>query len=319
MATTDTTVVATGGDMRRADIEAWLDERHVPWTYDPKLPVGDVDQVASLGNQARLEPLSEEVVDRYQADMERGDQFPPIVARRHGKRLILIGGNHRLAAALRANLPTVAAYVTTCAPEMAVRLTYEDNRRHGFAPSEEERLYQAVHLVNTGYSQAEAAEVTGVHPSKVNRAVALNGADTRATAAHINGWARMAKTTRWRLDAIRSDPVFEAAAQLCADTNMTSSDVYELVTKLNNTRSEKAALHIVAVEVDARAHDVQETAGGLIRKTTPRTKLLGALTTITGLDGRDIAASCATPDQAAALSRQIGTAVTMLQSFAKAL
>src|SRR5689334_10226051 len=87
------------GTGRRPDVEAWLAERHVPYTFDPALEVGSVDQVASLANQARLEPLDPDVVERYAADMARGDHFPPVLARQQGKKIVLLGGNHRLAAA----------------------------------------------------------------------------------------------------------------------------------------------------------------------------------------------------------------------------
>lgn len=128
---------------RDASIEAWLDERKLTYEYNETLPLSRIDRAASLSNQARLEPLDEEVVERYAADMERGDIFPPLVARRSGRKLILIGGNHRTTAATRANLVSFPVYIVDVDAEGATALTYEDNRRHGLPPSEEERLLQA--------------------------------------------------------------------------------------------------------------------------------------------------------------------------------
>lgn len=304
---------------RRADVEAWLDERHVQWEFVEALPVDQIDQVASLGNQARLEPLSEEVVDRYAADMERGDKFPPIVARRHGRRLVLVGGNHRTAAARRAQIQHLAAYVITVEPEMAVRLTYEDNRRHGLPPSEEERLHQAVHLVNNGYSQVQAAELAGVSVPKVNNAIGLARANQRASTMGVRGWDRLPKSVRTRIQNVHSDPVFAAAAQLAADTAMTQPDADKLIVRLNATRSEAAALQVVDEETTRRAGDVGKTAGGVIRKATARTKLLGAITTATSLTPGAVAQACATPDQRDALKKQVTSAIRALETIAKEL
>lgn len=304
---------------RRAEIEAWLDERRVKWEFIDQLPVDQIDRIASLGNQARLDPLSEEVVDRYAADMERGDLFPPIVVRRSGKRLILIGGNHRTAAAERTQRAALPAYVIDVEPEMAVRLTYEDNRRHGLPPSEEERIYQAVHLVNNGYTQTAAADTVGVSAKKLAQAIGAARADRRAAEHRIKGWERIPKSVRWRIDQLRSDPVFAAAAQLVCDTNMATSDSFVLITKLNNTRSEADALTVIDLEAQQRAGQAQRSAGGVIRKATPRSRLLTALGTIAGLNGGDIAASCATPDQRAQLKRQVRSTITALEAVAKEL
>lgn len=305
------------------DIEAWLDERHVAYEFHPALSVSDVDAGASLANQARLEALNEEVVDRYAADMERGDHFPPIIVNkvrgRRATRLVLIGGNHRLTAAMRAKIPTLPAYVVEAEPEMVVRLTFEDNRRHGFPPSEEERLFQAAHLVATGYSQTQAAEVCGVSLGKLNRALSLQGADQRAKDLGVKSWTSMPKTTRWRLGAVQSDPVFAGAAQLAVDTAMQANDIYELVTRLNKCRSDKDGLELVAAEREIRSAAAQETGGGAIRKSTARSKLLGGLSVVRYIDPKEAAAACSTDVQKVDLVKKVDDAIRHLQAVKKAL
>jgi hypothetical protein len=305
------------------DIEAWLDDRRVHWTFVPELAVDSIDAAASLANQARLEPLNEEVVDRYAADMERGDRFPPIIVNRvvtrRGERLVLVGGNHRLAGAGRAKRSTLAAYVVEAEPDMVVRLTFEDNRRHGLPPSEEERLFQAAHLVATGYSQGQAAEVCGVSVGKLQRAMSLQGADRRAHDLGVKRWSTMPKTTRWRLGNIQADPVFATAAQLAVDTAMDSKAIFELVTRLNSCRSEADALAAVATEAEAMTERAQASGGGAIRKATPRSKFLSGLGSVRHLQPVDIAAACATPVQAADLSKRIDDTIKHLQAVKKAL
>jgi uncharacterized ParB-like nuclease family protein len=301
----------------RPDIEAWLTECRVAWEFDPALPVDTVDQVGSLANQARLEPLDADVVDRYAADMERGDQFPPVIVRRQGKRLILLGGNHRLAGAKQAKRETLPAYVVTCEPEMATRLMYEDNRRHGLPPSEAERLHQAVHLIETGYTQKQAAQTVGVSASKLDVALGAARADRRAQLLGIKGWENLPKSSRWRLGGLRSDPAFQALAQLAVDTNMGNGEVGMLVTRVNNARSDTDALEIVGMESEARAHLAQRKAGGMIRrKAPPHATLGGHLAGIASLDPSDVAASCTSADQRATLRRRIGDTVKRLNAIA---
>lgn len=314
--------MAIAADMPAAghpDIEAWLDERRVAWTYHPQLAVDQVDRLAGLNNQARLEPLSDEVVDRYAADMERGDQFPPIIVRRVGKKLVPIGGNHRLAAAGRAKRAALAAYEIVCEPETALRLSYEDNRRHGLPPSEDERLAQAVHLVGTGYTHAQAAEVCGVHRSKLGAAIARQRADQRALDLGVKGWGTLTKGIRARFENVRSDPVFKEAAQLAVDARMSPADVERLVGRINQARSDADALALVGIEAEQQAAAAQQTANGTVRKTTARSKLLTSMGGVLAADPQTVRQSCATDDQRRQLRARVTDALTKLAEIHKAL
>lgn len=316
MAVTETAAELIG---RRPDVEAWLDERHVKWMFDGALPLRKVDAIASMANQARLEPLNEEVVDRYAADMERGDQFPPIVVNKvttkRGTRLVLVGGNHRLAAAGRANVATLPAYVVEAEPEMVVRLTFEDNRRHGLPPGEEERLFQASHLVANGYTYAAAADVCGVAVGKVQRFIATRETDERAKRLSVRGWTKAPKTSRWRLGMIRSDPVFQAAATLAIDGLFSNSVVMELVTKINAARSEEEAFGVIASEEEVQRAKIQAATS----RSTPRSKFLAGLATARHLDPAEIKAACATPVHKADVVKRIDDTIRHLQAVRREL
>lgn len=315
MAVTELTAV----EGHHPEIEAWLAARHVTWLYDPALAVKAVDAIASLANQARLEPLDEEVVDRYSADMARGDVFPPIIANRvrtkRSERLVLIGGNHRLAAATRAKVATLAAYVIEAEPETVARLTIEDNRRHGLPPSEEERLFQAAHLVANGYTLAGAGEVCGVSDGKVQRYVSLRSTDERARRLGIKRWDKVSRSSRWRLGIIRSDPVFAAAAVLVVDGLFAAGIVAELVARINAARSEEEAFAVIASTEEVQRAKLQSTT----QRATPRSKLLGGLATVRHLDPADIKASCASPVQRADTLKRIDDTIRHLQAVRKVL
>jgi hypothetical protein len=304
---------------RQHDVEDWLNGHHIPWRYEPDLAVGDVDANASLANQARLEALSEEVVDRYAADMERGDTFPPIVVNRirsrRGERLVLVGGNHRLTAALRAGVPTLAAYVIDAPPELVFRLTIEDNRRHGYPPTESERTMQAAHLVALGYSRGDAAAICGISIDKVQRHFAVTDVDTRASGLGIARWERVPKTTRYRLGAVRSDTVFEAIARHVIDGTLANvvTVIGELVARANKAATDADALAIVEHTV------ATAKAKGDGRSNTARSRLLGGLGTVRFTDPAEVAGSCATSVQRVDLAKRIDDTIRHLQAVKKAL
>lgn len=323
---TDTT---TGTDvLRDPRIEAWLDERHTTWHWNPTIPIDTIDQAASLANQARLEALDPDVVDRYAADMARGDQFPPIVAHRRStrsRRLVLIGGNHRLAAAHQAGLTTLPGYIVEAEPETVVTLTYEDNRRHGLPPSDAERVAQAIHLIDTGnYTQEAAAALVGIPAPKISTARSIVKADRRATDMGLGPtFTSMPKSARYQLGQLRSDPVFDQAARLAADAGMTVTAISELVSSLTRAGSDQAALEIIGTEQEVRRTDIQNRggrSGGGKRVVSARAQLAGALSKILyETSPAEVAAACATGQQRADLNKQIKAAATKLFEISKAL
>src|SRR4051812_39000956 len=101
---------------RRPDIEADLTDKYaVSWEYLENVGANQFDIETSLKNQARFEPLHEETVEEYAEAMGRGDLFPAVVAirRRKNGKLVIIDGNHRLAAAQRADVPLSVYEVAT--------------------------------------------------------------------------------------------------------------------------------------------------------------------------------------------------------------
>jgi hypothetical protein len=198
-------------------------------------------------------------------------------------------------------------YVVEAEPEMATRLMYEDNRRHGLPPSDDERIAQAVHLIDTGWTIKAAAECVGVSTGKIDRARAVTIADRRARTLHVDGWTQLPKSSKWRLGSIRSDPVFAEASKLVIASGLDSTKTYELATRLNEARSDAAALKAINTELEVLRSQIQSKAGGntVRQPTTPRTRLLSAISSMGACDPADVAAGCANADQAASLGRMI--------------
>lgn len=301
----------------------WLDELHIPHRYLEAIDMTLIDDKASLANQARRDPIIVEVVERYTDDMRRGDTFPPVIVRGRPRspRFTVLSGNHRVAAARTAGVK-LAAHVVECTDEIALRIAYEDNRRHGLPPSDVERLDQAVHLIALGWTQGAAAAAVGVSENKVSRARAAVEAAQRATALDVEGFGRLGATTRSRLSSLRSDPVFAAASKLVLEADLGTEHVYPLVTELNDTRSDDAALKLIDSKRDEHLERIQIAAAGKTVKrgaaTSPRARLTGALGVIASVDPKVIA-SGTLPDQRKALCERLHAAAFHLMEIHKAL
>lgn len=296
------TVTETTAAGRDAALEAWLDELHVECTFEPSLPLELVDVKASLRNQARIgEPLIGEVVDRYRADMERGDQFPPLLARRpsaRSKKLVLLGGNHRHAAAVAAKRTTHPAYIVQCEPETGTLLCYGDNRRHGMPPSRAERIRQAVHLVAMGWTGQDAAAAVGVQGSEVSTARKVEEGRLRAERLEVPGWGALPASTRVELARIDLDGPFTEAVKLVTAARLSATDTTKLCQQIRSAGSESEALRRIGAELEERRQDIQKSVGGRARpQRTHFGALNGMIDTAMDLDAGKIRASA--PDQVA--------------------
>lgn len=303
---------------RHAPTEAWLDERGIAWTFEPAMPLGRIDRAASLANQARLEPLDEEVVDRYAADYERGDRFPPLIVYPKGRdgAVVLIGGNHRTAGATKAKRKTHPAYIVDVAADRVLPLTYEDNRRHGLPPGDDERVLQALHLIGArGLTQEEAAAVVGLSIFKMKQGVGLAKAERRAKEAALASWSTLAKTSRWRLSSIESDVVFAEAARLAVLHEMGSADIDSLVRQVNAADDDHEALLIVGETEEALTNAPRRRyrAGA----NTPRARMLEALRIVASLDPIAIVRGCADDEQRRVLHDQILRAARVMGTVAE--
>jgi uncharacterized ParB-like nuclease family protein len=312
-------------DVKRIpDLEEWLDERGIPWTLEPALRVEHVDAVASLANQARLVQLNEPVVDQYAADMERGEKLPPIVVRKAGRTLVAVGGNHRLAAARRAGIDTLAAYVIEVDDHQALLLSIEDNRRHGLPLTDAERIHHAVALVNgleggRVHSAAEAAEICGIALAKLRNVLAADRARARCADLDL-ATGGMSLTTLAKLDSLGDDELFGAAVDAVATGAVLAKEVGDVVARLREAPSTKDAL--------AFLHEFTGGADGRVRppsghppsaKRQPRARLLIDLDRLLGYDPAEVAADCRTPEQARQIVNQINVAARRLKAIQDAV
>src|SRR4051794_7344644 len=62
--------------LQSQDIETWLDEAGVEWTFLTSIPLDQIDFEKSLPTQARFVALAQSVVDRNAEAITAGDKFP---------------------------------------------------------------------------------------------------------------------------------------------------------------------------------------------------------------------------------------------------
>lgn len=298
-------------------LERLLEQRCEMWEFVPELDLDKLDVAASLANQARLESLNEEAVERYQADMERGDVFPPILVHRRrtkrGEKLVILGGNHRTAAARKAKRRRLSAYLIEADGDAVLRLMYEDNRRHGLPPTDEERVMAAQHLMEIGDTIKEAAAAVGIGVSKLKQHLDVVLADQRAAQFSLPKWRQLPHSTRWRLGQIRYDRVFEKAARLASVANLRSNEVFELVTLVNAAETVTESLDRLTEQrklLGNRVRGEEEQPG---RTTTAKRKLISAMQEIRMIDPAEAAAGFETADQRHVVSDQIKQTARILQ------
>jgi hypothetical protein len=225
---------------QRPDIEHRLTELGFTWEYHPGLPLDEFNSEKSLRNQARLgNPLKPDVVDRYRAALANGAKFPAVVAATQpsGGHLI-VDGNHRYAAcSQRKGIDTYL--IIDGDPQGITMLTFESNTTHGLATSEEERLHQALWMVDNGMSMEEAARRVGLRSSTVRSANTMHQAAMRADAAGIDRreWDRLSVAHRQRLSAISTDEGFAGLTKMAIAAKLSTAEVNEHVKTMGELRS----------------------------------------------------------------------------------
>jgi uncharacterized ParB-like nuclease family protein len=244
--------------------EKWLQGHGLDFAMK-EVHLTEIDRDASHRNQARVgAPVNDDTVILYATAMEKGDEFPAAVLyqRKDGK-YIVIDGNHRIAAADLKGAKSYPGYVIENPSDVQVRmLTYEANTKHGLPTSLDERVQQAVHLVNLGSKPEEAARMLGVPASRLGSALRVTKADQRAAELNVNKrWTSLPKTMRIRLDTIQNDNVFHALTELVMTTGVKTQEMDKIVPRIRAKRTEQDMMAIVAEEYQRRKEEVRVTAG----------------------------------------------------------
>lgn len=278
---------------RDSKIEQLLDHYNVQYDFLAGVAVSQIDIDGSRSNQARFKALDDETVAIYTAALEKGSQFPPVVAYKgnkgKAKRWTVIDGNHRTEAHRRAR-KSLDMYTlgNETPPDIIQFLTFEFNLQNGLNYTAAERVSHAADLVeNYGVSQRKAAERYGVAVTKLGFDLTLRSADRRAIEADIDAriWDGLPVTSKVRLNAIRTDEVLKIAATLACQARLGTLDVGKLVTELAKVTNIEKQKAILREKRDAWSDKILATKAGKKKATehTPKHRLALGLSQLVGL------------------------------------
>lgn len=257
---------------QREDIENWLDEKGVLWSFVPDASLDKFDLDKSLRNQARInQVLSPERLETYVEAMKRGDQFPAIIAYKVDGKYVAIDGNHRLHAAKESEQPvSVYELDAKTKPNTIITMTYEANAKHGLPNSVEDRQLHAVYLLRSGASNQEnVAASLNLSKAQVSSAWQKAKADDRANRVGLlpRHWDSFSTGVKARLGAVRTDEGFEALADLVWRAQLTAKEVDQHVTEINRSRSGVEQRKEVERLKTVYRTRIQNTGGGTLSRT----------------------------------------------------
>ncbi len=274
-----TTTSVSEQEASTVTVEAWLQRRGVKYAAATGIPMAMIDTKRSRANQARKDPLVSDSVDRFAQGMRAGRPFPPIVVFSLGNKLVIVDGNNRHEAAVRAKREFIHGIVIdpTTDGDLIQLLTVEANSSHGHTPPVEWRVRQAQGLTQRGFSDNEAAEAAGITPLQLKNARSAAEADGRARKLGIHGFADLSQTHKKDLNVLKADPVFFAAAKLVTTERLNHEQTKALIRDIKAGRSEAEQLAIVAEQ--AASYELEQATKKAMKKgvSSPKNSLAAGI------------------------------------------
>lgn len=308
--------------MKDSKAEQMLEAHMVDYFYIDDVDISQVDVETSLRNQARIDPpLHQDTVTTYAEAMKDGAEFPAVVGYYDDDdKIILIDGNHRISAYLKAGVETIDVYIVEAAQDVIQALTYMANATHGRPPSEEERIHHAIHLRDLGYNNKEAARAVGLTEHKVSQAWQLEAQMRRARRLGIHKAVQaLNKEIRTKINPIQSDNVFKALVTfLTASKGLTRIEVGNLINQVRSATTEEAQLQTIVEFKEAKRNE-QRTEGRNKYRQNARQGLLPHLGYIQQQEPEAVRNATLTPEHRENLKNHLVKTVAFCQSLMKML
>jgi hypothetical protein len=300
--------------------EQMLQAHLVDFVYVEDVDITQVDVELSLRNQARIDPpLHTDTVASYAEAARDGADFPAIIGYYddNGK-FVVIDGNHRVNAFLKAGIKTIDVYVVEAAQDVIQALTYMANATHGRPPTEEERLHHAIHLRDLGYGNKEAARALGLTEGKVSQAWQLEGQMRRARRLGVQKAVQaLNKDIRVKVNPIQSDNVFKTLVTFLATSKgLTRIEIADLVNSVRASTTEKDQLQAI-VDFKETKQNEQRTQGRNKYRHNARQGLLPHLGYIHQQEPEAVRNATLTPEQRENLKEHLTKTVAFCSSLMK--
>jgi len=228
--------------------------------------------------------------------MERGDSFPMVVVRKAGKsNYVIVGGNHRCAAAELKGITSIEAYVISTNDGYVIDILPRVlNRRGGRRTSKDEAFTHALYAIQKYNVTAKAAaEAFGVSEKAIYTKLTINEARERLISLGIPAQSSTDRLLQ-QLSVVSNDNVMASAANLAIRAKLNGDESAAFIKAVRQGRTEASQMAVVA--------DYEERLGvGKTRVAPPKvnkqkrgkflrvlTSLEGVLARITTLNGLQI-------------------------------
>ncbi len=214
-------------------------------------------------NGARAKPIDHELVDEYVAAMRDGDAFPYIVLAEIGgkKKLSVIGGNHRLQAAVKIGAAEVPAIVVSCTVFDAAMLAKRLNVVNGQRESRTVRILQGIDLItHHGQTIEGAARIAGVTAGVLNNALRTERLKAKAAEMGLSASEKMRATDAHAIgDLINDSDIFPALYAYAISANSSAEQLIDLCKNLRKQGTLASRLELIEkVSAECRVKKVQK-------------------------------------------------------------
>lgn len=303
------TVDASALCRRDPRLEATLEEMAIQPEYITGLQVDDVDYEASLNNQARWTALDRDTVDRYKKALRAGQPLPALLGRLNKKqKIVIISGNHRFTAYKELKLP-YNCYIISAPDHIIQELMATENLYHGLPSGEDERMRQALNLVDRGMSKTDAARKMLVNFKELDKAAKDVESRRRAVEAGIRlqDWEKIHPATRSRLYSVHTNEGLRALVGLILKADIPHKSVVQIIVQINVTKSGERQAELVGQLAEAYAQSIQSggraysARGG--KRNTPRIQAERIMTSLRNLNVAALGQYYDEPDREAAIER----------------
>ena len=226
--------------MRDLQVEQWLNHQpDVKYHYECDVLLSVIDREASLKNQARFKALDYEHVDEIVCRLIDGEEMPALTGYydKNG-RIVLIDGNHRNEAYVKANeelsfrFTKTDLYIIDNPHGWVVDvLTREANTREGKGPSREERIQHALYIIKIhGMSEAEAEKRQNLPEGTINKI--RHAIDVQERLARLGFQEKLAVRHLDCLWRLKPDNVLLETANLIKDADLDVLETAEIIRRI---------------------------------------------------------------------------------------
>lgn len=241
-------------DGRDLGVEAWIKSfglSDAQILFRRRVRLDEIDVETSLRNQARLgERLDRTHVETLALSIMDGAVMPPLICWEGKRGLVVIDGNHRVAAFKEAGVAAIDLYVVMTHDQTLIDLmTRTCNAATGGKPVETDQKYQqGLLLLAQGHSTEEVARRMRLKRSTLTDKKREQDAGRRLKDAGVKNWSTLPSSTIGRLATLQSDVTLKNAAELIIEAKMALDAATDLIHRVRDAGSEAKADEIIDAE-----------------------------------------------------------------------